>query len=216
MPYCERTEFLRRALVDQPTAMRQEPWLGHLQDCAQCRQESRVWQQSLAVYRQLETERLADLPPGPGWERLAAALAQDSSPRRRWRLPLVAAVGAAVMVTGAISGAYLATNRGATSPLASSQTTTRESTDRAPLNMAQSSPTAPVTRVLSAAPAWRQTPQFRVPADDHVPQEGLAMTRDGRVLLPQSALDDPVFFLPASRVERTAQRTGGVSVTFPR
>jgi hypothetical protein len=208
---------LRRALVDQPESIRQEPWLGHLQDCAQCRQESHAWQRSLAVYRQLETERLADLPPGPSWDRLAAALAQDGSPRRRrWRLPLVAAVGAAVMVTGAISGTYLATSRGAIGTMASSQTARRETAERAPLSMSQSIPAAPVTRVFSPTPAWRQVPQFRGAADDQVPQEGLAMSRDGRVIMPQSALDDPVFFLPASRAERAVQHAGGVSVTFPR
>ena len=217
MPYCERTEFLRRALVEQPEAIGQEPWREHMQDCAQCRQERQAWQQSLAVYRQLEAERLSDLPDGPSWEKLAAALAQDGNPRRRrWRLPLVAAVGAAVMVTGAISGSYLIANRDATGSVVQGQTPRRESADRAPLNLVRQTPTAPVTHVFNPATAQQQTPQFRNPADDVLPQEGLAMSRDGRVILPQSALDDPVFFLPASRAERAVQHTGGVSVTFPR
>lgn len=109
MPFCNQTELLRRLLVDQPGLLGAEPWSGHLRDCSLCSTERQAYEQSLAVFRHFETGRLSRLPEGPSWEQLSAALEQRAQPRRMWirRIPMAAAVGVLVLLTGFAATAYV-------------------------------------------------------------------------------------------------------------
>ncbi len=101
---CDRMELLQHLVVEHSEALEEETWREHFEDCAGCRAEWGAFTQSLAIFKQLEAERLALLPAGPEWEEISATLKERSFLGVRVRALRVsfAAAGAA-MVLGAAS-----------------------------------------------------------------------------------------------------------------
>ena len=60
---CEQLRLLRQVAVEQAEALEGAAWREHLNECGECREEWTAYAQSLAVYRQLEAERLSRVPP---------------------------------------------------------------------------------------------------------------------------------------------------------
>ena len=102
---CEQMELLRHLVVETPEALQEENWELHFGECGECLAEWEAYGQSLAVFRQLEAERLSRLPTGPSWGSFSATLRVKSSwgaRAARWGLPLRAAAAAvAIMAAGA-------------------------------------------------------------------------------------------------------------------
>lgn len=103
---CDRQNTVRHLAVESPEVLRGEPWAGHLQNCGECRAERMAFEGSLAVFRQIEGERLQYDDLGPDWEEFSRVLAHSKGPfsRRGWLRPSMigaaAAAAVAIMVTG--------------------------------------------------------------------------------------------------------------------
>jgi hypothetical protein len=102
---CDRREAAARTAVAHPEQLTREPWAAHLRECPQCRETCAALAQSLAVFRQLEMERLAARQEfGPSWERMSAVLRDQRNPwrlARRYRVPVAAAMGGVLLAVGA-------------------------------------------------------------------------------------------------------------------
>lgn len=103
---CDKREAAARIAVAQPGQLARDPWASHLRECPECREVCKNMAQSLAVFRQVESDRLSQRTEfGPSWEKVAAALRGEPRSRRlirRYRLPVAAAaVGSMLFFTGA-------------------------------------------------------------------------------------------------------------------
>jgi hypothetical protein len=103
---CDKREAAARIAVAHPEQLARDPWATHLRECPECRDVCRDMAQSLAVFRQVEKDRLAGRSEfGPDWERFTAALQGEPRYRRliqRFRFPAAAAaVGGMILFTGA-------------------------------------------------------------------------------------------------------------------
>jgi hypothetical protein len=102
---CEKREAVARMAVAQPEQLARDPWAAHLRECPECRESCTGMARSLAVFRRVETERLAaHVSAGPSWERVALAMQAEPKHRlflRRYRLPVAAAVGGMLVFSGA-------------------------------------------------------------------------------------------------------------------
>ena len=115
MQACDKMPLVQRLSVDDPDALRNEPWRSHLTACQDCRHEFEGHERSLALYRALEAERLARTPAAPSWERFAGRLQARTMMDRRMRtmrVPMAAAVAGLVLLAGALSWSLLAGHPG--------------------------------------------------------------------------------------------------------
>ena len=114
---CEQKSLVQRLAVEESTALEGPAWKEHLRQCAECRHEWKAFAQSLAVFRQLESERISRHTAVPGWERFSRILAHDSRwPRalRSWRIQVAAAAAGLFIVGG--GSAWLAMQDTAPAP----------------------------------------------------------------------------------------------------
>lgn len=102
---CGRREVVAHTAVAHPEQLTREPWAAHLQECPQCREICADLARSLAVFRQVELERLAARNEfGPSWERMSAVIRDQRNPwrlARRYRVPVAAAMGGMLLAMGA-------------------------------------------------------------------------------------------------------------------
>ncbi len=108
---CDKGEAAARIAVAHPEQLARDPWVAHLRECPECRETCTGMARSLAVFRQVELERLGGHNElGPSWEQVHLALRGQPRHRlflRRYRLPMAAAaVGGMLFFTGA--GAWYA------------------------------------------------------------------------------------------------------------
>ncbi len=100
---CDRLDLVRRMSVEDERALAGAEWQAHFDICGECRDEWNAFAQSLAVFRQLEAERISRYTAVPSWEEFSQNLATDW---RRWRMfrhmrvPLAAAAVAMLTVGG--------------------------------------------------------------------------------------------------------------------
>lgn len=103
---CEQMGLLRHLVVEHPEALEEEVWSGHFEECAECREEWEAYMHSLAIFRQLESERVSRLPAAPSWEKFSATIREKSSWGGRvgaWRRSLTAAAAAVAIMAGGAS-----------------------------------------------------------------------------------------------------------------
>ena len=103
---CDKREAAARIAVNHPEQLSRDPWAAHLRECPECRDTVADMSRTLAVFRQVELDRLAQRTEyGPSWDQLAIAM--RGQPRylriiRRYRAPVAAAaVGGMLLFTGA-------------------------------------------------------------------------------------------------------------------
>lgn len=100
---CDRISLVQRLSVEDESALAGAEWQAHFDICGECRDEWNAFAQSLAVFRQLEAERIFRYTAVPSWEEFSKNLAVDW---RRWwkfrhmRIPLAAAAVAMLTVGG--------------------------------------------------------------------------------------------------------------------
>jgi len=97
---CEQLPFVSRLAVDNPSCLLREPWVEHLRECAECREEAANHSRALAIFRSIEGERLAREFSALAWESVQAAIQRDESEaetrvrsRLWWGIPVAAAAG---------------------------------------------------------------------------------------------------------------------------
>ncbi|MBI3994124.1 MAG: hypothetical protein HY342_12690 [Candidatus Lambdaproteobacteria bacterium] len=96
--------------MDDADGLRAEAWRSHLTSCRTCRREVEGFERSLALYRALEAERLAQLPTTPSWDRFAVRLEARTVMERRLRtvrVPVAAAVAGLLVLAGTVSWSLL-------------------------------------------------------------------------------------------------------------
>ncbi|MCZ6531465.1 MAG: hypothetical protein O7A08_00715 [SAR324 cluster bacterium] len=102
---CEQTPLVQRLAVEDCEALERPIWRKHFRSCQECQEEWKGFAQSLAIFKQLEQERVSHYRTVPGWESFARILAHDtgwSRTVRSTRVRLVAA-GAALLMVGGVS-----------------------------------------------------------------------------------------------------------------
>ena len=107
---CEQLPFVSRLAVDNPSSLLREPWLEHLQACAECREEAADHSRALGIFRSIDSERLSSKISTLTWESVQAAIQREESEahthsrsRAWWGIPMAAAAAgalAAVAVLG--------------------------------------------------------------------------------------------------------------------
>lgn len=100
---CNRLELLPRLMLDDPEVLNSGDWKTHLAACEECREEQYSMDRSLAIFLQFEAQSHAGAPSGPDWEQFSATLTRHQGRRaglHRFRLPMVAASVAALLVSG--------------------------------------------------------------------------------------------------------------------
>ncbi len=102
---CKQTRLLQRLAVEDPETLRTEPWRIHLQHCGPCSAGRAGLERSLAVFRQIEGERLLRAF-GPQWEAFAEALQRDRRARQRRRLRASFTAAAVLIVLATGGGLY--------------------------------------------------------------------------------------------------------------
>ncbi len=107
---CEQLPFVSRLAVDNPYSLLREPWVEHLRACAVCREEAADHSRALAIFRSIESERLACEFSTLTWESVQAAVqreetaAQTRARSRAWLGIPVAAAAAGVLAVTAVLG----------------------------------------------------------------------------------------------------------------
>jgi hypothetical protein len=107
---CDQLPFVSRLAVDNPSSLMQEPWLGHMRECAVCRQEAAEHSRALAIFSSIESERLASESSALTWESVQAAIQREEAEihsharsRAWWGIPMAAAA-AGMLATAAVLG----------------------------------------------------------------------------------------------------------------
>lgn len=96
---CEKLETLKKIAISDPGQIRGGTWDLHIEMCGECRRELSSMEDTLAVFFQLENERLSRSPSGPSWEKICAVLHEQntSRPLRSWQILAAAVVGAFIV-----------------------------------------------------------------------------------------------------------------------
>ena len=96
---CEKLAEIKVLAIQQPESLESESWIAHLEFCDICRREVDSLNETLAVFCQLEKERLSQCPTGLTWDKLYDALAEQGGQKspRRWTFLVAAVVGAFVV-----------------------------------------------------------------------------------------------------------------------
>lgn len=102
---CEQTPLVQRLAVEDCEALERPIWRKHFRSCLECQEEWKGFTQSLAIFRQLEQERVSHYRTVPGWESFSRILAHDSGWSRTVRSTRVRiiAAGAALFLVGGVS-----------------------------------------------------------------------------------------------------------------
>ena len=101
---CEQMLLVQRLVVESCEALESDEWQEHFDACEECRLEWDAYSRSLAIFSQLEWERISRFKVAAGWEEFSERLTSDW---RRWqflrkmRLPAAAAMAGALVVGGA-------------------------------------------------------------------------------------------------------------------
>ena len=101
---CEQMQFVQHLAVENCEALETDKWQEHFEVCKECRAEWDAFSRSLAIFSQLERERISRFTAAPSWEKFSERLTADW---RGWgflrqiRLPATAAMVAALAVGGA-------------------------------------------------------------------------------------------------------------------
>lgn len=101
---CEQMQFVQHLAVENCEALESDTWQNHFDVCEECKAEWDAFSRSLAIFSQLERERISRFTAAPSWEKFSERLTADW---RRWgflrqiRLPATAAMVAALAVGGA-------------------------------------------------------------------------------------------------------------------
>ena len=102
---CEKLQLLLHLVIFDLAALETEPWRSHLQECAICRSAWEKSEKSLAVYQQLEWQRIDGLNEDAHWEDFSRKLsAQAKKPGLKgiFRSALVAGLAGVVLVAGIV------------------------------------------------------------------------------------------------------------------
>lgn len=100
---CDQLLLVQRLAVDQNETLASDDWQEHFVACEECRAEWDAFSRSLAIFRQLELERVSQFAASPSWEDFSEILAADWW---RWRIlrklrfPVAVAVVATLTVGG--------------------------------------------------------------------------------------------------------------------
>jgi hypothetical protein len=103
---CEQNRLVQRLAVEDAEALEGGAWQEHFTERAECREERNAYAQSLAIFKQLESERIAQTPRVPSWEALSKTLSLRSGPGHRlgsFSLPLVSGAAGILLVAGLLS-----------------------------------------------------------------------------------------------------------------
>lgn len=102
---CNYQQRIATLVVEEPEVFEEDFWLEHFGRCKPCRDEWQAYSESLAVFRQLERERVSHCPAALGWEKFSELLRQERR-RHLWdgfKLPVAAAVSG-LLAVGSMAG----------------------------------------------------------------------------------------------------------------
>lgn len=88
--------------------MEEEPWKQHLRECPECLSEWKSLAGSLALFHQIESERVSRCESVLCWDKFSALLAQEKNRFGSLRLLLVASVAGLLLTGGFASWLFLA------------------------------------------------------------------------------------------------------------
>ncbi len=107
---CEQLAFVSRLAVDNPSGLKQEPWVTHLRACPPCRAEVAAHARAVSIFHHVEGESLAGHGSALTWEALHEALHREEIAHRaqgrirgRWGIPAAAVAAGIIAVTAVIA-----------------------------------------------------------------------------------------------------------------
>ena len=105
---CIQLPLVARMAMDRPEGLGREPWASHLKMCTICRTEAESQTKSLAVFRAVETQHLANVTSSLTWESFVGALEAEQAAEERahsrawWGIPIAATAAGVLAVVGVI------------------------------------------------------------------------------------------------------------------
>lgn len=102
--FCNRKIQLKQVAVNNPEALNEEPWVSHLNDCPECKDEKSAYVISLAVFQSFETESRHQQSSAITWSQFSEILTsrhlRQAHKRKRF---FWAAAASVLLVSGLVT-----------------------------------------------------------------------------------------------------------------